>query len=176
VPVDSDLTEREETPRPAGSDGPSEEAGTEIAAGATAPATTNGGPSGGDGASSPVQARRVRRILRRIDPWSVLKLSFIFFACMYAVIVVSSLLVWRAAVSAGVVDDVEGFVVDLGFNDFQFAPEQMLRALLYGGAGMIIVATFLAVLITVLFNLISDLVGGIRVSMIEQQLLGGEQE
>lgn len=124
---------------------------------------------------SQVQARRVRRILRRIDPWSVLKLSFIFFTCMYAVLVLSSLLVWRAAVTSGIIDDVESFVVDLGFNDFQFAPEQMFRALLYGGAGMIVVATFMAVLMTVFFNLISDLVGGIRVSMIEQQLADGQK-
>lgn len=122
-----------------------------------------------------VQVRRVRRILRRVDPWSVLKVAFIFSICMYGVIIVSSLLVWRAAVGAGVVDDIESFVVDLGFNDFEFVPEQMFRALLYGGAVAIFVATFLAVLGTVLFNLISDLVGGIRLSMVEQQLLDGEK-
>ena len=140
----------------------------------TRSSTNGGGPAPVD-APPQVQVRRVRRVLRRIDPWSVLKLSFIFFVCMYAVIIVSSLLVWRAAVSSEIVDDVESFVIDLGFNDFQFVPDQMFRALLFGGAAMILVATFMAVLMTVLFNLISDLVGGIRVSMIEQQLLDTEK-
>ena len=121
------------------------------------------------------QVRRVRRVLRRIDPLSVLKLAMIFFACMYGVILVSSLLLWRAAISSGIVDDLESFVVDLGFKDFSFAPEQMFRALLFGGAGMIVVATFLAVLGAVLFNLISDLVGGLKISMIEEQIVEPEQ-
>jgi hypothetical protein len=162
VPVESDLTDR--VPTPESTRARLVEATNEITGDAPAP----------DRTAPQVQARRVRRVLRRIDPWSVLKVSFIFFICLYGVIIVSSLLVWRTAVSAGIIDNVEEFVVDLGFNDFQFAPEQMFRAVLFGGAGMILVATFMAVLATVLFNLISDLVGGVRLSMIEQQLLEDE--
>lgn len=170
--MDSDLTERAPTTTSAASAGPPDESATPT----PQTSSSNGGPSAPEGARPEVQVRRVRRVLRRIDPWSVLKLSFIFFICMYAVILVSSVLVWRAAVSSGIVDDLESFVIDLGFNDFEFAPEQMFQALLYGGALMILVATFLAVLMTVLFNLISDLVGGIRLSMIEQQLLEGDKK
>lgn len=170
--MESDLSERVSS---TGADGGDP---TAVAPAPVSTAAGNGegsAPTAADDAPPQIQARRVRRILRRIDPWSVLKLSFIFFICMYGVIIVSSLLVWRAAVSSEIIDDVEGFVVDLGFNDFQFAPEQMFRALLFGGAAMIVALTFLAVLMTVLFNLISDLVGGIRVSMIEQQLLDREK-
>jgi hypothetical protein len=162
VPVESELSER----APASDPGPADPT-TE--ASPPAPATGDRVEAG-----SPSQVRRVRRILRRIDPLSVLKLSFIFFVCMYGVIVVSSLLVWRVAVTSGVIDDLEEFIVDLGFKDFDFAPDQMFQALMFGGAGMIIVATFLAVLGAVLFNLISDLVGGIKISMIEEHLLDDE--
>ena len=88
------------------------------------------------------------------------------------VVVVASLLLWRAAVSSGSVDNVEEFIVDLGFNDFQFHPDTMFQSIVTGGAIMVVVATFFAVLATLLFNLIADVTGGVRITMIEQRIPG----
>ena len=115
-------------------------------------------------------ARRVRRVVRHIDTWSVFKVASIFVACIWGVVVLASLLVWRAAVTSGSVEDTEKLIIEVGFSDFDFDPEQMFRALLSGGAVMAIAAIFFIWLLTVLFNLICDITGGLRITMLEQDL------
>jgi len=115
-------------------------------------------------------ARRVRRVVRHIDTWSVFKVASIFVACIWGVIVLASLLVWRAAVTSGSVENTEDFIIDLGFEDFNFNPEQMFDALLSAGAVIAIATIFFIWLLTVLFNLICDITGGLRITMIEQDL------
>jgi hypothetical protein len=115
-------------------------------------------------------ARRVRRVVRHIDTWSVFKVATIFVACIWGVVVLASLLVWRAAVTSGSVENTEDFIIDLGFEDFNFNPEQMFEALLSAGAVIAIAAIFFIWLLTVLFNLICDITGGLRITMIEQDL------
>ena len=118
-----------------------------------------------------IEARRVRRVLRRIDPWSVFKVAFVFAICMYGIVVISSLLIWRAADSAGVVDNLEDFVVSVGFSDFNVDPAQLFNALVVGGGLMIVVSTVFALLGSILFNLICDMVGGVKLSMIEERIV-----
>lgn len=118
-----------------------------------------------------VSARRVRRVVRRIDPWSVFKVSGLFWVCLWAIVVLAAVLLWRAAVTSGSVDDIESFIVDLGFADFDFHPQQMFESLFFGGAIVALAATFFSVLMTVLFNLICDLTGGLRITMIEQDVV-----
>jgi hypothetical protein len=115
-------------------------------------------------------ARRVRRVVRHIDTWSVFKVASIFVACIWGVVVLASLLIWRAAVTSGSVENTEDFIVDLGFEDFNFNPQQMFEALLSAGAVIAIAAIFFIWLLTVLFNLICDITGGLRITMIEQDL------
>ena len=115
-------------------------------------------------------ARRVRRVVRHIDTWSVFKVAALFVACLWGVVVLASLLIWRAAVTSGSVKDTEDFIVDLGFEDFNFNPQQMFEALLSAGAVIAIAAIFFIWLLTVLFNLICDITGGLRITMIEQDL------
>ena len=115
-------------------------------------------------------ARRVRRVVRHIDTWSVFKVASIFVACIWGIVVLASLLIWRAAVTSGSVENTEDFIVDLGFEDFNFNPEQMFEALLSAGAVFAIATVFFIWLLTVLFNLICDLTGGLRITMIEQDL------
>ena len=115
-------------------------------------------------------ARRVRRVVRHIDTWSVFKVAALFVACLWGVVVLASLLIWRAAVTSGSVENTEDFIVDLGFEDFNFNPQQMFEALLSAGAVIAIAAIFFIWLLTVLFNLICDITGGLRITMIEQDL------
>jgi hypothetical protein len=115
-------------------------------------------------------ARRVRRVVRHIDPWSVFKVASIFVICVWGVVVLASLLIWRAAESSGSVENTEKFVTDIGFKDFDFDPQKMFEALLSAGAVVAISMIFFIVLMTFLFNLICDMTGGVRVTMIEQDL------
>jgi hypothetical protein len=116
-----------------------------------------------------LRARKVKRIVRRFDAWSVLKVSFIFYLCVYVVSMVSAVILWNVAAGAGVIDNLESFIEDLGaFETFEFVPDKLLKGTLLGGAVLTVLATGLTALGSVLFNLISDLVGGIRLTVIEE--------
>jgi len=113
-------------------------------------------------------ARRVRRTVRRFDPWSVLKVSLVFYVCGYIVAMVAGVLLWN--LGSGAVDNIESFIKDYGtFEVFEFKPDVILRVSLLLGAIFVVVLTGLTVLAAVLFNLISDLVGGIRVVVLEEE-------
>ena len=58
----------------------------------------------------------------------------------------------------------------LRVKDFDFDPQKMFEALVSAGAVIAISAIFFVVLMTFLFNLICDMTGGVRVTMIEQDL------
>jgi hypothetical protein len=98
----------------------------------------------------------------------VFKLSFVFYLCLFVIVVIAGLLLWSMAVNAGdTIDNLESFIVDIGFEDFEFVAGDLLRGLLVFGAVLVVVGTVVTTLLAILFNLISDLVGGIRYTVIE---------
>jgi hypothetical protein len=119
-----------------------------------------------------LRARKVERIIRRVDPWSVLKLSFLFSLSLWIVFMLAGVILWTAAVGSGAIDNVEDFVTDLfALESFAFEGGKLFRGAAIGGLVMVLVTTGFSVLMAVLFNLISDLTGGIRVSVIELENL-----
>jgi hypothetical protein len=117
-----------------------------------------------------LRARKVHRIVRHVDPWSVLKLSLMFFTCLFIVMLVAGVLLWHLAASAGTIAKIEDFIAEAGaFTTFKFDGPKIFQASVLGGLVMVIVASGFAVLMAVLFNLISDLVGGIRFTVIEEE-------
>lgn len=133
-------------------------------------------PHRGDGISMRVRgqgrvpARRVRRVIRRIDPVSVLKLSFFFNLCVFAMFLVAAVLLWSAAIGSGSTDRIESFVIDIGFDDFELVGTELFRGFVVFGGALVVTFTVFAVLLALLFNLISDVVGGIRLTVIEPLL------
>jgi hypothetical protein len=116
-----------------------------------------------------LRARKVKRVVRHIEPWSVFKISLIFNVCLFITFMVSGTLLWSLAISAGTIDNIISFVNDLIGGEIAIDGEDIFRAALYGGAVMVVANSLFMVLLVVLFNLISDLVGGIRVSVIEEE-------
>jgi hypothetical protein len=110
------------------------------------------------------QGRRVRLVVRRIEPWTVLKFSVLLFATLYLVIMVAGLALWAAATATGVRGNVEKFVGDLiASDDFHLLGPTVMRASAVGGAVLVVMGTGANVLLAVLYNLISDVVGGVIV-------------
>ena len=179
-----------------------------------------------------VRARKVRRIVRHVEPWSVLKISVLFFLSMFLIICVASAVLWNAARSAGAIDDVESFVTSLGFGNceditgdtppptttstsvggpidqlgggdtssttvaagdvpeesstlpdedgkcaqgqrlvggFKFEDQRIFQAFALGGVVLVLAGAAASVVMTLLFNLISDLTGGVRVTVLEEE-------
>src|SRR4051794_22854245 len=117
------------------------------------------------------QARRVRLVLRRIDPWTVLKFSLVLYASLYLVLLVAAITLWAAASITGLRGSVESFVGDLvASKDFRFKGGELFRASLIGGTLMVLLGSGVTVLFSVLHNLISDLIGGFGLVFEERPL------
>jgi hypothetical protein len=114
-----------------------------------------------------LHGRRVKRIVRRVELWSVLKVSLLFYACVYVVTLLSGVFLWGFAYSAGLIDNFESFMADVGFDDFQFYGDEIFRRAAIIGAVLVLAGAVLTVLATALINVISELTGGIRFVVIE---------
>lgn len=115
----------------------------------------------------PATARGRRVVLRRVEPRSVLKLSLVFYLCVFAVLLVAATLLWIGASLTGIVGNVESFFRDAGFDGFRFSPWQLLRAVVLIGLILVVTGTLANLLLAKLFNVLSDAVGGIGVTLAE---------
>lgn len=117
-----------------------------------------------------LRARKVHRVVRHVDPWSVLRLSLLFYLCLFVVVMVAGTLLYNVAGAAGTIESIESFIKDIGaFKTFSFKGGTIFRASLLAGLILVIAGSAFNVLLAVLFNLISDLVGGVRITVIEEE-------
>ena len=117
-----------------------------------------------------VQGKRARRVLRRIDTWTVLKLSFLFYLCILLVVLIAGVVLWNIAAAVGAITSIEKFIKSLfDLNTFTFHPGVILEASAAGGIILVVMATGINVLAVVIYNLISDVVGGVQVIVLEEQ-------
>jgi len=117
-----------------------------------------------------MRARRVRRTIRHIDPWSVFKISLLLFVCLYIAVMAAGVLLWNAAVGSGIIDNFESFMQDLGFETWELVGDEIFRGATIIGLVLVAASSALSVVMAILFNLISDLTGGVRVTVIEEDL------
>ncbi|MGH1503095.1 MAG: DUF3566 domain-containing protein [Acidimicrobiales bacterium] len=116
------------------------------------------------------RARKSRRVLRHVDPWSVLTFSVLFHLCFFAALLLASVLVWRAADAAGTIGNAESFIMELGdYESFEIDGDAVFRSALLIAGMLTLASSIMVVLLTVVFNLISDLIGGIRVTVLEEE-------
>ena len=79
-----------------------------------------------------LRARKVRRLVRHIEPWSVLKVGLLFNFCMWVVLMVAGVLLWNAAETAGTISDIEQFAEEIfALEEFAFEGEQIFLSLIH---------------------------------------------
>jgi hypothetical protein len=126
--------------------------------------------------ASPKQVfeRRYVQTVRSVDLWSVLKVAICFYLCALIVMLVAGVMLWWIASAAGVVSSVESFVGELVNNkDFRLLSWQVLRAATLIGLVVVCLLTVMTVLAAAFYNLFSELLGGIEVTVVEQEELSG---
>jgi len=107
--------------------------------------------------------------VRKVDAWSVLKISVVFYVAVYLMLLVAAVLLWMAATATGLRGNIEKVVADLiASGKFHFVGSELLQAGVIGGAVLVVVGTAANVLLAVLYNLISDLVGGLVIVVEER--------
>jgi hypothetical protein len=115
--------------------------------------------------------RRVTRVLRHVDPWSTFKVALLFSAVGYVVALTSGVLLWRVADSTGTLDNVERWFTQFGWETFELKGGEIFHNAWIIGLFGVVAATGAAVLLVTLFNLVSDIVGGIRMTVLEEEVV-----
>lgn len=117
------------------------------------------------------RVRRVTRVVRHVDPWSVFKIAIVANIVLYLIMLTAGVLLWNVAYATGTVDNVERFFESFGWSSFEFNGGQIYHNAWIGGLFVVIGLTGLAVLLATLFNLITDLVGGMRFTVLEEEVV-----
>jgi hypothetical protein len=118
------------------------------------------------------KVRKVHRVVRHLDIWSVAKVAAVFAVCGYIVGMISGFLLWQAADRVGTIEGIEGFFEDAGgYDTFEVLGDVVFRVAAVAGLMLAALWVFGAVLGALLFNLISDLTGGIRLTVIDEDLI-----
>jgi hypothetical protein len=117
------------------------------------------------------RVRRVTRVIRDVDAWSVFKVGIVFHAALYVVLMISGVLLWNVGSATGTIDNVEQFMESFGWDSFVFKGGAMFQGFAVLGIFGIALGTGIWVLGAVVFNLITELVGGIRVTVLEEEVV-----
>ena len=128
-------------------------------------------PAGASGKRSP---RRARLRLTRVDPWSVMKTSFLLSVAFGIVTVVAVFIVWTVLGGAGVWDSINATVEDvLGGEAGNFDVTDYISTSRVLGFTMlvavldVVLLTAIATLTAFLYNMAAALLGGIEVTLAE---------
>jgi hypothetical protein len=120
------------------------------------------------------RVRRARLRLTHIDPWSVMKTSFLLSVAIGIVTVVAVAVVWSVIGAAGVWESIDSAIGDvLGENSEGFRVEDYVGMSRVMGFTMIVAVvdvvliTVIATLAAFLYNLAAALLGGIEVVLAE---------
>ncbi len=119
-------------------------------------------------AAAPAADRRARLVLRRLDPWSVLKFSLLFYLCLMLVGLLVFAVIWFVLVNMGVFEEITKFAGNFNLNVAFPAGKVFLWYIKLGVLG-VVVWSIVTVLLTLLFNLINDVTGGIEVVLAERE-------
>ncbi len=120
------------------------------------------------------KGRRARLTVRRIDPWSTLKFSFVYGLAGMIVLMVAVVVLYSVVDAMGVIDSLRSFLVDVSSNPtggglavwLTFDRVLLVAAIL--GLVNVVLFTAFATLTAFIYNVCTDIVGGIEVTLAER--------
>jgi hypothetical protein len=120
-------------------------------------------------ASSPqATARRSRCEVRRLDLWAVLKVSLCFYVAAVVLVIVSGVVLWLIADAAGAIHNVERFMGKvLSSKNYHLVSARILEGSILVGLVLAALMTIITVVGAALYNVFSELVGGVEVTLVE---------
>lgn len=141
---------------------------------------------------------RVNQRLWSIDPWSVFKVSVLFYLCVGLIVLVAGTLLYNAGRRVGTIDQAESFVTRMGaygecvpkadvergvefeedddkceegevlVGGFTLDDGILFRAAAIGGTVLVVAGSIGNVLLTILLNLLNELTGGVRHTIVKE--------
>lgn len=120
------------------------------------------------------QVYRVRRIVRRIDPWTVFRASAIIWLLIGIGMVLGTVIFWTVLDASGIPAKITEFLTELTLVDVGEDPfantEQFLRVAVFGSIVLAVGGTGFTTLLAIAYNLVADIVGGVELVMLEESL------
>jgi len=121
--------------------------------------------------------RRTKVTVRRVGVSSVLKFSLIFYLCVMLVLWLALLIIFLLLQAGGVMDTIAERLGELsgkkvgtkGYEPVVIDGTAIFTALFLLGLGWTVVMAGINMFIAVIYNLISDLVGGVDVTLAERR-------
>lgn len=115
--------------------------------------------------------RRVVRIVRELDVWSVFKVALVVHGACVVIAMLTLTLLWSVASASGTIGNVENFLESFGWETFSFRGIDLFVNV---GAVLLllgVLGTGVWVIAAVVFNLVTELVGGVRVTVLEEEVV-----
>lgn len=124
--------------------------------------------------------RKAHLVLRRVEPWSAMKFSFVVSLVCFVVLFVAVAVLYGVLSALGVFDSLVDLVNQLGQGEqgqssipidiaSWFEPVRILGYTALIGAVNVVLITALSTLGAVIYNIASDLVGGVEVTFSEAE-------
>jgi hypothetical protein len=118
-------------------------------------------------------ARRAQVVVRRVNPWSVLKFSLMFYFLLMLVFFFALVIVYWILGVIGVVDSLSHLLSTSGFGSprtgFKIHGGWIFTRLFLIGIVGVVVWSLVNALVAVLYNLVSDVIGGVQVTLGERR-------
>jgi Transmembrane domain of unknown function (DUF3566) len=124
-------------------------------------------------AGTKVSTRRAKLVVSKVDTWSVVRVTFLYSVCLFVILLVATATLWSVLNSAGVFDSVRRSAEDIsskpdgGLGPWLSLSRVLSMAALIGVANIILI-TALSAIGALLYNVCTDVVGGIEVTLSEQ--------
>ena len=120
--------------------------------------------------------RRTRVVVRKVGPLSVLKFSLIFYFCVMLIVYFALMIIYWLLSAIGAIDSAGrllGYVFATGNAGSTRSVEirfgSVFGWLLLIGMGNVVIWSLVNVFVAFLYNLISDVVGGIEVTLAQKR-------
>jgi transmembrane protein DUF3566 len=117
--------------------------------------------------------RRTRVVVKRVDPWSVLKFSLLFYFCLMLIGLLALFILYVVLGWLGVLYSLSHTLSGIGFGSkesgFQFNGFWIFSRLFLIGVVSVAVWSLVNLFVALLYNLVSDVVGGIQITIAERR-------
>lgn len=123
--------------------------------------------------------RRTRAVIRKVGPLSVLRWSMFFYFCLFLIFFFAMWIIYGVLESTGVMKSLGNLLGGAGLGtcpadpnaDCTFAFDQgwIFSRLFIVGVVLVCIWSVINVLVVLLYNLVSDVIGGIEITLAEKR-------
>lgn len=117
------------------------------------------------------EVRKVERVVTRVDAGSMLKFSVFYAFSLWLILVIAGVILWLVASVTGTTGKIEDFLAEiLAERSFSIDGVSFLFGSAVLGLTLLVTAAVFSAVTSMLFNVISGVTGGLRLTILELDL------